>query len=109
MHNLYLGLAILCEVIGTSTLKATHEFTRLWPSVVVVLGYGGAFYFLTLALRVIPVGVAYAIWSGLGIVLVTAAGAYFYRQIPDIAAIAGMGLIILGVVVLQVFSKSAVH
>jgi small multidrug resistance pump len=109
MGYIYLAIAILGEVMATSTLKATEEFTRFWPSVVVVAGYGLAFFFLTLVLRSIPVGVAYAIWSGLGIVLVTLAGVVFYRQIPDLPAILGMLLIILGVVVIQLFSATVPH
>jgi small multidrug resistance pump len=109
MGYIYLAIAILGEVMATSTLKATAEFTRLWPSVVVVAGYAIAFFFLTLVLRSIPVGVAYAIWSGLGIVLVTLAGVVFYRQIPDLPAILGMLLILLGVVVIQLFSTTVPH
>ena len=106
MAYVYLGLAIICEVIGTSALKATEEFTRWLPSVIVLTGYGLAFYFMTLVLRSIPVGVTYAIWSGLGIVLITIAGAVLYKQIPDLAAVIGMGLIVAGVVVIHLFSKS---
>ena len=106
MAYVYLGLAIAAEVIATSTLKASAEFTRLWPSLIVIAGYGAAFYFMTLTLRTIPVGITYAIWSGLGIVLVAAVAAVWYKQMPDVAAMMGMGLIIAGVVVIQVFSKT---
>jgi len=106
MAYVYLGLAIVAEVIATSTLKASEEFTRLWPSLIVIAGYGAAFYFMTLTLRTIPVGITYAIWSGLGIVLVAAVAAVWYKQIPDVAAMLGMGLIIAGVVVIQAFSKT---
>ncbi|MFD1216294.1 MULTISPECIES: DMT family transporter [Microbulbifer] len=106
---IYLAVAIAAEVAATSALKASEQFTRLWPSVIVVVGYAIAFYMLTLVLKSIPVGVAYAIWSGLGIVLVAIIGAVVYREIPDPAAIVGMGLIIAGVVVLNVFSKSVPH
>ena len=109
MSYIYLTIAILAEVIATSLLKNTAEFTRLWPSLGVVAGYVIAFYCLTLVLRSIPVGVAYAIWSGLGIVLVSLAGAVFYRQIPDLSALLGMALIILGVVVIQLFSTTVHH
>ena len=109
MSYVYLAFAILGEVIATTTLKNTAEFTRLWPSVLVVAGYGIAFFLLTLVLRTIPVGIAYALWSGLGIVLVTAAGAVIHRQIPDLPAVLGMALIILGVVVIQLFSTSVPH
>jgi len=84
MHYLYLTIAIISEVVATSSLKATREFTRLAPSLVVAAGYASAFYFLTLTLRVIPVGVAYALWSGLGIVLVAGAGFFIYGQRPDL-------------------------
>ena len=107
--HLYLALAIVAEVAATSALKASGEFTRLVPSVVVVVGYGVAFYLLTLVLRTIPVGITYAIWSGLGIVLVTLVAVILYRQVPDLPALIGMGLIVVGVVVINVFSKTAGH
>ena len=109
MGYVYLAFAILGEVIATTTLKNTAEFTRLWPSVLVVAGYGIAFFLLTLVLRTIPVGIAYALWSGLGIVLVTVAGVVIQRQIPDLPAILGMVLIILGVTVIQLFSTTVPH
>jgi len=109
MTYLYLAIAIIAEVIGTSALKASEEFTRLGPSVIVVVGYGLAFYFMTLVLRTLPVGVTYAIWSGLGIVLVTLAGMVLYKQIPDAAAIFGMGLIVAGVLVINLFSNTVGH
>jgi len=106
---LYLFIAIIAEVTATSALKASEEFTKLYPSLIVVVGYGVAFYFMTLVLRVIPIGITYAVWSGLGIVLVTIVGIFLYKQIPDIPAIIGMGLIVSGVVVINVFSKSIGH
>jgi small multidrug resistance pump len=106
---LYLFIAIIAEVTATSALKASEEFTKLYPSLIVVVGYGIAFYFMTLVLRVIPIGITYAIWSGLGIVLVTIVGIFLYKQIPDIPAIIGMGLIVSGVVVINVFSQSISH
>lgn len=109
MHFVYLIVAIVAEVVATSALKASERFTRLTPSLVVVAGYATAFYFLSLTLESIPVGVAYAIWSGLGIVLVTIVGAVMFRQVPDAAAIAGMALIIAGVVVMNLFSKMGSH
>ena len=109
MDYVYLVVAILAEVVATSALKATEQFTRLWPSVIVVVGYGIAFFCLALVLRTIPVGIAYAIWSGLGIVLVSVAGAVFYRQIPDLPAILGILLIVAGVAVIQLLSKSVPH
>ena len=109
MAYLYLTVAILAEVIGTSALKASKEFTSLVPSLVVVAGYGVAFYFMTLALRSIPIGITYAVWSGVGIVLITIAGIFLYKEIPDLPAIIGMGLIISGVAVIHVFSKTVSH
>ncbi len=106
MAYLYLAIAIIAEVTATSALKASAEFTKLIPSIIVVVGYGLAFYFLTLVLRTIPIGITYAVWSGLGIVLVTVSGAILYKQIPDSPAIIGMGLIVLGVVVIHLFSKT---
>ena len=104
-----LGVAIVAEVIATSALKASAGFTRLWPSAIVVLGYGTAFYCLSLTLQSLSVGVAYALWSGLGIVLVTIAGYVLYRQSVDTPALIGMALIVAGVAVIQLFSKTAVH
>ncbi|WP_139926095.1 multidrug efflux SMR transporter [Hymenobacter sp. DG01] len=106
---LYLLLAILAETAATTALKASEQFTRLWPSVVVVVGYGFAFYFLSLTLKSIPMGVAYAVWSGIGIVLITLAGVVFYRQVPDVPALIGLALILAGVVVINVFSKTGAH
>lgn len=102
---LFLFVAIVCEVIATSSLKASDQFTKLVPSILTIIGYIAAFYFLSLTLKTIPVGIAYAIWSGVGIVLVTLVAAILYKQQPDWAAIAGMALIIAGVVVINVFSK----
>lgn len=104
-----LGLAIVAEVIGTTALKASESFTRLVPSLIVVVGYGVAFYCLSVVLKSVPVGIAYAIWSGLGIVLITAVAWLLYGQRIDLAGLIGMGLIIAGVVVLNVFSKATAH
>ena len=106
---IYLTIAILGEVMATCTLKATEGFTRFWPSVVVVIGYGIAFFFLTLVVRTIPVGITYAIWSGLGIVLVTLGGIALYRQIPDLPAMIGMLFILLGVLIIQLYSTTVPH
>ena len=108
-HWLALAIAIVAEVIGTTALKASTEFTRLWPSLIVVVGYGTAFYFMSISMRVLPVGIMYAIWAGMGIVLVSIIGWVIYRQALDIAAIIGIGLIIAGVIMINVFSKSVVH
>jgi len=106
MGYLYLGIAIVFEVVATTALKASESFTQLWPSVIVCVGYAVTFYALSLALQSITVGVAYALWSGLGIVLITTAGFFVYGQKVDLAGLLGMGLIIAGVVVIQLFSKS---
>ena len=106
MTYLYLGIAIVGEVIATSVLKATDHFSRPGPTAIVTAGYACAFYSMSLALKTMPVGVAYAIWCGLGIVLVGVAGAVFYREVPDRPALLGMALIIAGVVVINSFSRS---
>src|SRR5687767_5324288 len=104
MVYLYLLIAIVAEVVATTSLKASESFTKLGPSLLVVGGYAVAFYLLTLCLKSISVGVVYATWSGLGIALVATAGAVIYKQVPDLAAIAGMVLIIAGVVIMNLFS-----
>lgn len=109
MSYLYLAIAIASEVCATSFMKLSEGFTRPVPSIVTVIGYGIAFYFLSLTLRTIPTGVAYAIWSGVGIVLIAAIAWIFQGQKLDAAAIAGMALIISGVLVMNVFSKAAAH
>lgn len=106
---LYLGIAIVAEVIATSTMKATQGFTRLWPSLAVAAGYLVAFYFLSLTLRTLPVGIAYAVWSGAGIALVSLIAWLAYGQTLDGPAVAGLALIVAGVVVLNGFSKSVAH
>lgn len=106
---LFLALAIIAEAVATTALKMSEQFTRLLPSAVVVVGYAAAFYFLSLSLRTIPVGVAYAVWSAVGIVLITVVGAVMFRQVPDLPAIAGMLLIIAGVAVINLFSKMSAH
>ncbi len=106
---LYLAIAIVAEVIATSALKASDQFSRLVPSAIVVLGYGVAFYFLALCLRTIPVGVAYAIWSGLGVVLVAVIGYFVFDQKLDPAALVGIGLILSGVLVINLLSTSSGH
>ena len=108
-HWIYLAIAIVAEVIATSALKASDGFSQWLPSVLVVVGYGLAFYFLALTLRSIPVGIAYAIWSGLGIVLVTLIALVLYGQKPDLPAVISMALIITGVVVMQLFSRTTGH
>ncbi len=102
---LLLALAIVAEVIATSSLKAAENFTRPGPSVLVVTGYVAAFWLLMQVMKTVPVGVAYAIWCGAGIVLVTLIASILYRQVPDLAAWIGIALIIAGVAVIQLFSK----
>ncbi|MEG0919771.1 MAG: SMR family transporter [Comamonas sp.] len=105
----YLLTAIVAEVIATSALKASDGFSRLWPSVITVAGYCVAFYCLSLTLKYMPVGVAYAVWSGLGVVLITAVSWILFGQKLDAPALIGMGLIVAGVIVMNVFSKSVSH
>ncbi|CRL60009.1 QacE family quaternary ammonium compound efflux SMR transporter [Proteus mirabilis] len=105
----YLMLAIISEVIATTMLKASEGFSRLYPSIVVVIGYCFSFWALSQVVRVMPLGIAYAIWSGLGIVLVSVAAVFIYQQKLDLPAIIGMGLIIAGVLVINLLSKSASH
>ena len=107
MSYLYLAMAIVSEVIGTVALKASEEFTRPVPSFIMALGYASAFYFLTLTLRTIPVGIAYAIWSGCGVVLICAISWILFRQSLDAPAILGIGLIAVGVVVINAFSGAS--
>lgn len=106
MTYVYLFLAIVAEVIATSSLKAAEGFTKLGPSLLVVIGYVAAFFLLSLVLRTMTVGIAYAIWSGVGIILLAIVGAVAFREIPDMPAIIGMGLIITGVIVIHVFSQT---
>jgi small multidrug resistance pump len=108
MKWLLLFIAIVSEVAATSALKASLGFTRFWPSLVVVVGYATAFYFLSLTLKSIPVAVAYALWSGVGILLVTLAGILLYRQTLNVPAVIGIVLIVAGVVILCGFSRVAV-
>ncbi|HBC2530467.1 TPA: multidrug efflux SMR transporter SsmE, partial [Serratia marcescens] len=105
----YLTMAIVAEVIATTMLKASEGFTRLWPSLLVVLGYGVAFWGLSMVVKSMPLGIVYAIWSGMGIVLVSVAAVFVYQQKLDWPAIVGMGLIIAGVLVINLLSKATVH
>jgi small multidrug resistance pump len=107
MNYVWLAIAIVSEVIGTSSLKACAGFTRLWPSVVVLLSYSITFYFFSLTLKTIPIGIAYALWAGAGTVLIALIGFFFYRQKLDAPAITGMALIVAGILVMNLFSKSA--
>lgn len=109
MIYVYLTVAILFEVAATTALKQTDGFTRLSPSVITLVGYGLAFYFLSLTLRVMPVGVVYALWSGMGILAITAIGWVWFRQTLDWPALVGIGLIVAGVLVINLFSKTVAH
>ncbi|WP_173933453.1 SMR family transporter [Chelativorans sp. Marseille-P2723] len=104
-----LALAIIFEVVGTTAMKASAGFTRLGPSAVVILSYALAFFLLSQVLDRIPVGVAYAIWAGGGIILIAVAAWFVYGQRPDVAGFIGMGLIVAGVLVLHLLSKTSVH
>lgn len=106
---LFLFISIVCEVIATTALKLSDSFTRLWPATVTVLFYLLAFWSLTIPMRTIPTGIIYAIWLGAGIVLISLVGWVVYGQKLDMAALAGMGLIIAGVVVINLFSNSSGH
>lgn len=106
MTYVYLLITIIAEVVGTMALKASEGFSRLGPSLIVVVGYGVSFYFFSLVLKVMPVGVAYAIWAGLGIVLTAVLGAVLYKQVPDAPAVVGIGLIVAGVLVINLLSKT---
>lgn len=108
-NYLFLAFAILFEIVGTTALKYSEQFTKFAYSVATILAYAAAFYFLSLTLRTIPVGIAYAIWSGVGIVLITVIGIIAFKQIPDLPAIIGLILIIAGVVIINLFSKTASH
>lgn len=108
-HYIYLIIAVAAETIGTTALQASDQFTKLWPTLLVVISYGCAFYFLGIALKYIPVGIAYALWSGLGIVLIALIGFAVFGQVLDLAALLGLGMIIGGIVVIQVFSNTVTH
>ena len=109
MNWIFLGLAIICEVIATSALKASAGFTRALPTLILICGYVCSFYFLSLTLRAIPVGIAYAIWSGVGVVLISLIAWLLYGQKLDMPALLGIALIVAGVVVLNLFSRSVSH
>jgi small multidrug resistance pump len=109
LQYVYLIVAIAAETIGTSALQASAQFSRLWPSLLVVFSYGTAFYFMALALKFMPVGIVYAIWSGLGIVLIALIGFVIFGQKLDLAAVLGLILIIFGILIIHLFSNSAAH
>lgn len=106
---LFLLIAIAFEIIATSSLKASEQFSKLWPSVITIAGYAAAFYFLSLSLNKLNLGIAYAIWSGVGIVIISLVGLLLFKQKLDLPAIIGIALIVCGVVVINVFSKTTGH
>jgi small multidrug resistance pump len=108
-HYIYLFFAILTETIGTTALQASAQFTRLWPSIIVVIGYGASFWLMALALKTMQVGIVYAIWSGLGIVFIAAIGFFVFGQRLDVPALIGMALILIGILVIHLFSSTATH
>jgi small multidrug resistance pump len=102
-------LAVIAETIATTALQLSHQFTRLIPSLVVLIGYAISFYLLSMTLRVLPIGITYAIWSGRGIVLVAIIGYFWLQQKLDLPAVIGIGMILAGIVVINLFSKTAGH
>ncbi|MBI1492292.1 QacE family quaternary ammonium compound efflux SMR transporter [Rhodobacteraceae bacterium MYP1-1] len=109
MHYIYLICAVIAETIGTASMQASQQFTKPLPSLVVVVSYAVSFYLLSLTLKFMPVGVVYALWSGLGIVLIALIGLAVFGQKLDLPAVIGLGLIIAGVLVINLFSHSATH
>jgi small multidrug resistance pump len=109
LHYLWLVLAIVAETVGTTALQASQQFTRLWPSVTVVVAYGTAFYLLSLVLKIMPVGVVYAVWSGLGVISIAIIGRVVFGQRLDAPALIGIALILAGVLVIHLFSRTAGH
>ena len=108
-HYLYLLASVIAEAVGYAALQASAQFTKFWPSMIVIMGLGGSFYFLTLALNYMPLGITYALASGLGIVVVALAGVVMFGQRLDVAACAGLALIMAGIVVINAFSDVALH
>lgn len=109
VHYFYLILAVAAETVGTTALQASQQFTRLIPSVLVVIGYGLAFYLMAQTLRVMPVGIVYAIWSGLGIVFIAAIGYMVFGQKLDLPALLGIAMIVGGILVIHLFSATSTH
>lgn len=109
VHYIYLIIAVAAETVGTTALQASQQFSRLLPSLIVLCAYGFSFYMMGLTLKFMPVGIVYSIWSGLGIVFIAAIGYLVFRQSLDLPAILGMGLIITGILVIHLFSKSSGH
>ena len=109
MHYIILFFAIVTETIGTTALQASSQFSKFWPSVIVVVAYSASFYLMALALKVIPVGIAYAIWSGVGILMIAIIGFAVFGQKLDLPAILGMGLTLVGILVIHLFSATSTH
>ena len=109
MHYLWLMIAIISETLGTTALQASQQFTRLWPSLAVIACYLVSFYFMALTLKVMPVGIVYAIWSGLGIVCIAGIGYIVFGQKLDLAAVLGLSLIIVGILIIHIFSAATTH
>lgn len=109
LRYILLLLAIVFETIATSFLKQSEQFSKLWPTVMTIVCYGTSFYFLSIVLKTMPIGIAYAIWSGVGIVLIGFIGWLVFKQSLDFPAILGMGMIIVGVIIINLFSKSVSH
>ncbi|CRL11326.1 SMR family transporter [Phaeobacter italicus] len=109
LHYVYLVFAVIAETIGTTALQASQQFTRLGPSILVVIGYGLAFYLMALTLRHMPVGIVYAIWSGLGIFFIAVIGWLVFGQKLDLPAVLGLGLIMAGILIIHLFSKTSGH
>lgn len=109
MSYLYLAIAVIFEIVGTAGLQASQQFTRPKPLILTAIGYAAAFYFLSLVLRTMPVGIAYALWSGFGMILITIVGLFWFGQRLDWPAVVGLTLILAGVVTINLFSETAVH
>lgn len=109
VHYIYLLLAVVAETVGTAALQASQQFTRFWPAVIVVIGYAISFYLMGLTLKYMQVGIVYAIWSGLGIVLISIIGFFAFGQKQDIPALLGMAMIVGGILVIHLFSKTSGH
>lgn len=109
MHYLLLLIAVMFETVGTAALQASQQFTRLWPTLGAIVAYAGAFYFLGMTLKFMPVGIVYALWSGLGIVFITIIGFIVFGQRLDTAALVGLAMIVAGIVVIQLFSNTTTH
>lgn len=109
MGYFYLALAVIMEAVAMTALKASSNFTKWIPIVIMIVGYGSSFYFMLLALRTIPMGITYSIWAGTGVILIATIGAIKYHEIPDVAAVIGMMLIVAGIVIIRIFSNTQVH